>query len=666
MPRILATLLLPATITPFEADHLRKTNRIALGFFALHLPAFVLFAWLNQTRPLVAAALTSLVLVGPTIAYFAIRNPRTVSLVYGVTAMAMGGLLVHFGQGPMQIEMHFYFFALIAMLAVFGNPMVIVAAAVTVALHHLALWFLVPRSVFNYDAPVWVVGVHAAFVVLESIASSYIARSFFDNVIGLEKIVRARTEQLAASEAAQRLVLDNVEQGFVTITRDGAMDSGRSAAFDAWFGDAERSASLFDVLESGAPAFAANSRAAWEQVADGFLPVEIALEQMPRAFEIGHRSFEVRYRAIGDAETPERFLVVVDDVTAARARDVAQTESREAMHMLERMLGDRNIFVEYFEESSALVARIVATRIGEDLVAFKRALHTLKGNSALFGIDSMASLCHGLETWIDEAGTIPPPPALEKLSARWARLSDAMERMIGKGRHVIQIDERVHRELEDAVRKRTPHERLLRMVHDVKLEPTHTRLGLFVEQAQRVAARLGKNIDVIADGQDLRLDAKHWAGFWGAFVHAIRNAVDHGVESPDERIAAGKSDVGTIRISTSLAAESFVIQISDDGPGVDWHTVGEMAARRGLPASTLDDVTSALFADGVSTARRVTEVSGRGVGMGALRAATAALNGSVTVESERGRGTTIRCVFAASEMSPELGLLRQAGASVAA
>ena len=65
--------------------------------------------------------------------------------------------LVHVGQGPVQIEMHFYFFALLAMLAVYGNPLVILVAAVTVALHHLVLWALLPASVFNYDAPIWVV-----------------------------------------------------------------------------------------------------------------------------------------------------------------------------------------------------------------------------------------------------------------------------------------------------------------------------------------------------------------------------------------------------------------------------------------------------------------------------------------------------------------------------
>src|SRR5262249_17283367 len=145
-------------------------------------------------------------LVGPTLAYFFFQNPRSLSVTFGFTAMAMGGLLVHFGQGPMQIEMHFYFFTLLALLSIFGNPLVIILPAVTVAAHHGLLYFLLPRSVFNYDASLWAVVVHAAFVVLESFAACFMARSFFDNVIGLERIVGERTRELDAVNRDMRLV----------------------------------------------------------------------------------------------------------------------------------------------------------------------------------------------------------------------------------------------------------------------------------------------------------------------------------------------------------------------------------------------------------------------------------------------------------------------------
>ena len=145
-------------------------------------------------------------------------------------------------------------FVLIALLAVFANPLAIVTAAVTVALHHLTLYFLLPRSVFNYDASIWAVVVHVAFVVLESIAACFVARSFFDNVIGLEKIIQNRTDALSDRNRDMRLVLDNVGQGFLTIAPDGVVSAERSAIAAKWVGDYVPGKTLWDHLGQLDPA----------------------------------------------------------------------------------------------------------------------------------------------------------------------------------------------------------------------------------------------------------------------------------------------------------------------------------------------------------------------------------------------------------------------------
>ena len=115
--RLARYLILPEELSAFEASYLRHMNRVGLIFFALHIPVMVVIGWLNGTGPWLALALSAAVVAGPAMAYVSLPNPRTVSLTYGVAAMFMGGVLVHVGQGPMQIEMHFYFFALLAMLA---------------------------------------------------------------------------------------------------------------------------------------------------------------------------------------------------------------------------------------------------------------------------------------------------------------------------------------------------------------------------------------------------------------------------------------------------------------------------------------------------------------------------------------------------------------------
>jgi len=554
--------------------------------------------------------------------------------------------------------MHFYFFALLAMLAVYANPLVILAATVTVALHHLALWFLLPASVFNYEAPIWVVLVHAAFVVLEATATCFIARSFFDNVIGLEKIVQNRTAELDARNAEMRLVLDNVDQGFVSIDRSGVLSPERSAAFGRWFGDAEPGRTLFDHLEGRFPAFASQSRIGFDQLIDGFLPIEMTLDQMPGELTTPDSTWRLDYRPIGDAEQPERFLLVVTDVTAERARVRAEQERKETLHVLERMLTDRSAFQDFLEEGTELVEVITRDATSTDVVVLKRGLHTLKGNAAIFGLESVASLCHEMETQMVEGEGLPKVESVSDLQARWERLSADVQQLGGGRAVAIEIDEAEHKSLVEAIACGQPRADLLRRVHELKLEPTRSRLDHFAEQARRIAARVDKPApEVTIDHAGVRLEPKQWARFWSAFVHVIRNAVDHGIESVAERNESGKPEHGTLRLRTAVTSEGFLIEVTDDGRGIDWDRVSDKAQKLGLPRKTRADLEHALFADGVSTAARVSDISGRGVGLGAVLAVTKDLGGSVSIDSGPGRGTTFRMVFPVEAMSPSLSQL---------
>ncbi len=641
---ILRSLVLPAEITAFERAYLARVNRVALVFFALHIPLFVLIAWLNHTGPWRAALLSAAAMVGPAIAHAGVRNPRLVSIVYGVTAMFMGGLLVHFGQGPLQIEMHFYFFSLIAMCAVFGNPLVVVAAAVTVALHHLVVWLLLPRSVFNYDASAWVVAVHAAFVVLESIASCVIARSFFDNVIGLEKVVHARTRSLDMT----RLLLDNVQQGFLTIDRRGMLSAERSKAIDRWFGAPPANAIWFDFLAGIQPELGQKTRLAWNEVVAGIMPLELTLDQMPSRFTLnGSTHYRIEYRAIGPTEPHEHFLIIVTDVTTELAGELAERDGRETVDMFERLLVDRSGFETFFDEAASIVDSLVRNR-SADLGVGKRLIHTLKGNAALFGLTSVADMCHVLEDRIAEEGRLPPPSAYVDLTVRWSRLASHIDKLLGKHPHTIEIDDQQYSGLETAVRTGEPPPALLRRVRGLKLEATSKRLNHFAEQARRIAHRItGVRVRVEIEDHGVRLDPRRWAGFWSNFIHAVRNSLDHGIEPAEVRVALGKPAEGTLTLRTYEERDRIVVEISDDGRGIDWPALAARGARAGLRVETRDDLVNALFADGVSTAASVTDLSGRGVGMGALLAGTRELGGDLVVQSVQGAGTTLRFTFPA-------------------
>lgn len=473
----------------------------------------------------------------------------------------------------------------------------------------------------------------------------------------LEQLVALRTAALQMRNQAMRLVLDNVEQGLATIKLDGALAPERSRVFDDWFGEGDSQASFADRLAGGDEDIQASLRLAWEQVTDGMLPLECAIDQVPRHIEVKGRHYDLSYKPILEGEELRGVLLVVSDVTSEMERIRRDAEQRELIAVFERFVRDRAGFNEFFREAEALVEQVVQgdpAHVQQTL----RALHTLKGNCSLFGVASVVAVAHGLETAMIEAGTALSAEQTAQLTRVWQAFAARVERLSGaQTEQVLQIAHEELAELEAAAEARTPHAKLTLMLGRLRHERGVVRLRRVAEQAKSVAQRLGKgDLEVrIESSSEVRFEAERWSAFWAAFVHVIRNAIDHGIEPPAERRAAGKPERPKLELSASVDAKALTIEISDDGRGIDWARVREKAAQRGLPHETDRDLLEALFVGGLSTAESVTELSGRGVGMSAVRSAASALGGAVSVLSTRGQGTTVRFRFPIVETTKASG-----------
>jgi two-component system chemotaxis sensor kinase CheA len=186
------------------------------------------------------------------------------------------------------------------------------------------------------------------------------------------------------------------------------------------------------------------------------------------------------------------------------------------------------------------------------------------------------------------------------------------------------------------------------------LELRTTRLERIVEPLPRVARdlaqRLGKRVEVEICDADVELDRQVLDRLSDPLVHVIRNAVDHGIEAPSERRVRGKSEVGHIRIDAARERDTIRIGIRDDGRGIDLDRVRARAIEAGLVIPDLavdlppEEVVAFVFHPGLSTAKQISDVSGRGVGMDAVRSAIEALGGHVELRSDVGRGTAIELV----------------------
>ncbi|HEX4068421.1 MAG TPA: chemotaxis protein CheA [Acidobacteriaceae bacterium] len=229
-----------------------------------------------------------------------------------------------------------------------------------------------------------------------------------------------------------------------------------------------------------------------------------------------------------------------------------------------------------------------------------------------------------LDQLVDLVGELVTVQA--RLTALAARSEDAEVQAVGEEIERLTSALRENSMTLRMVPVRATFERFRRLVHDLGRD-------------------LGKNVELTIEGAETELDKTVIDQLGDPLMHLIRNSMDHGVETPEVRAAAGKNRGATIHLAARHAGASVLIEVSDDGAGIDREAVRARAIERGLAcegaALTEAEIFGFIFQPGFSTAREVTDLSGRGVGMDVVRQRVEGLRGTIEVSSRRGQGTTV-------------------------
>jgi two-component system chemotaxis sensor kinase CheA len=181
---------------------------------------------------------------------------------------------------------------------------------------------------------------------------------------------------------------------------------------------------------------------------------------------------------------------------------------------------------------------------------------------------------------------------------------------------------------------------------DIRMVPIGTTFVRFKRLVRDLSTELGKEIQLETEGADTELDKTMIERLFDPLVHLIRNSCDHGIESPEARRLAGKNPAGTVRLVAYHSGQNVMLEIRDDGAGLDPSAIRRKAIESGLLDETAqlspDELNKLIFLPGFSTAKAVTNVSGRGVGMDVVKRSVEALRGQIDIVSQHGKGTTIR------------------------
>lgn len=288
----------------------------------------------------------------------------------------------------------------------------------------------------------------------------------------------------------------------------------------------------------------------------------------------------------------------------------------------------------------------------------------------IFVMDDMELACEPLEAGQEEApADAPPPPATTAEAvtplARTATAAKADESVRVPAERLDELMDRVG-ELVIAqsrlsqLAQGSGHDMVLRSVSEeierlagelrdtmmvLRMVPVASLFNRFRRLVHDLSRETGKSIELVTEGEATEVDKTVIERLADPMVHLIRNACDHGLETPDQRAATGKTAAGTVRLSAHQAGGEVVITIQDDGRGIDRDRVRAKAEAQGLiqPGQTLadQDLLQMIFHPGFSTAAQVTNLSGRGVGMDVVKRTIESLRGAIDVASAPGKGSTI-------------------------
>ncbi len=528
------------------------------------------------------------------------------------------------------------------------------------------------------DGKHWVFFLHDVSLE-ETLAAKYKAelQKTEEYARNLEKLVEARTAELRKVNQTLNAILDSLGQGFFTFNAQGECGPVFTRACNDVLEGTPTGKKAVEML--GVPAGEVSQFHKWtEGMFKEFLPFEDMKGLGPNLFPHSQkRQVVLEYYPIRQEEAISEVVVVATDKTVEFEAQKALEAERQFASMIVKYMKNKDQFLQFLasvRQSCARLSELAGRSLNADGVAeCFRILHTLEGEAGTFSIRDlrlMSRECqHILEPFKD--GKELAGDDLKTFQASLRQLEKSFDNFLHENKDIIRLPSgEVSRTVEvptnlieeflQQLGRLPAAEGLLKKGQDLFLkEPIEGRLKYFDGLVQTVAEKLGKKVKPLAvDGGNLRIYPEPYQKIFSAMVHAFRNAVDHGLETPEEREFAGKDPAGSITVKVSEKANGLYLDIKDDGRGIDPAVIREKLKEKfpGKDFSGQSDgeVVQNVCMPGFSSRDSVGEFSGRGVGLDALREEVLSVGGTLFIESKVGLGTTLKLYIPQLRLEPAM------------
>jgi two-component system chemotaxis sensor kinase CheA len=484
----------------------------------------------------------------------------------------------------------------------------------------------------------------------------------------LSGLVDERTSDLRERSVAVKRLLDNANQGFLTFSTSLIVENEYSRKCLEMFGERIDDKPIGELLypddSHKRDFFMQTIRAVFEEKDE--VKVEAILSLLQQEFIIAHKSIQVTYNRI----EPGRFMLILTDITDKKNLEKNVERERNRLKMIVSVISNSDEFFELLEEYQTFLSNrsnVVNTDNTslQNLTELYRLIHTYKGLFAQKDFITTPQGLHKVESklslWLQEGivSNETLQTMLNKIDFElWlAKDTEVLRETLGEDfmdkKSTITIDDETFEMLYGKIMELIEtqpdecHEllELLALIRKLKYKPIGEYFASLPKYAEMLSERLEKTLNPMEVNDSTNIAVgEEFKPFAKSLIHVIRNSVDHGIETPEERVERGKEEKGTILLTITDTEDSIVIEVSDDGRGIDKERLKEKALERGcrtlLELENDAAVIELLFEDYLSTKDEVNDLSGRGIGLASVRSEILKLAGSYSVVSETGEGST--------------------------
>ncbi|MFZ5351745.1 MAG: ATP-binding protein [Bacillota bacterium] len=494
---------------------------------------------------------------------------------------------------------------------------------------------------------------------------------------------KALEDTVADRTFAIRNLLNNTGQGVLTFGENLLINDEYSAQCGVIFGQIIKRRKLSDLIYSndeeqkklidGIFKEIFNNKTNWSEV--------VYLSLLPEELLINNRNIKFEYKLIDDSSksSSKLMMVIMTDITDKRVLEDQVEKERKMLKMVVKIVANFSSFTEciknYRDFCDKELEGLLNSGMSSKTVIFEifKNIHNFKGSLSLFDMVNIVNKLHEMESGLAEylkntdeinyhefKAFIKSNNLLQWLESDLAIIGDILGRKFLQSDSTVTVDKASLKNVEKKIINQLSAYDCRMILPDLRrlsYRPFRELIKTYPEYVQKMGERIGKLIGQCEiTGGEFLIDIEKYHFLARSLIHIFRNSLDHGIESMEERVNAGKFEYGTIKCDISVIKDEIVICIADDGRGISTDCIAKKALEKGLCSKeslegmSKEEILDLVFIEGFSTKADVSVLSGRGVGLAAVKKEVEKLNGSISIYTHEGVGTTF-CVKLPNEES---------------